>query len=153
MNSNFLRRGLQDTPEGEANSLFFQQDNPAINVFLEEYPVTELLCAGNSETLFHVKIDTSALPVVLATSTRWRVANFYPKKANRTERFYAYIRVRFKELKVSKTVYLHRVVAQAPVGMEVDHWNHDSLDNRGENLRVVTHGQNMKNRIDCWRLV
>lgn len=44
------------------------------------------------------------------------------------------------------TVYMHRVITDAPKGMDVDHINHDAFDNRRANLRVVTHSQNMLNR-------
>jgi HNH endonuclease/AP2 domain len=42
--------------------------------------------------------------------------------------------------------YLHRIVMGEPPGLYVDHINHDTLDNRRENLRVVTNAQNMQNR-------
>lgn len=42
---------------------------------------------------------------------------------------------------------MHRVVLNAPRGMEVDHINHYGLDNRKINLRICTHSQNMENMI------
>lgn len=45
-----------------------------------------------------------------------------------------------------KTIYLHRTIVDAPKGMVVDHVNHDTLDNRKENLRICTHAENMLNR-------
>lgn len=41
---------------------------------------------------------------------------------------------------------MHRRVAAAKAGMEVDHINRNTVDNRRENLRVVTHQQNLLNR-------
>jgi hypothetical protein len=42
-------------------------------------------------------------------------------------------------------VYLHRLIMNCPKGQEVDHINRNKLDNTRENLRVVTHQQNVWN--------
>ncbi|NIA17326.1 MAG: hypothetical protein GWO86_03155 [Planctomycetes bacterium] len=40
---------------------------------------------------------------------------------------------------------MHRVISQAPEGLFVDHINHNGLDNRRTNLRIVTAQQNSWN--------
>lgn len=43
--------------------------------------------------------------------------------------------------------YMHReVLGLAPGAMEVDHENHDTLDNRRQNLKAVTSRENSENR-------
>jgi len=41
---------------------------------------------------------------------------------------------------------MHRFILEAPQGMDVDHKNFDGLDNRKNNIRVCTEGQNSRNR-------
>jgi hypothetical protein len=48
--------------------------------------------------------------------------------------------------KKEKTVLMHRLIINCPNDMMVDHINHDILDNRKENLRIVTRSQNLRNR-------
>jgi hypothetical protein len=45
-----------------------------------------------------------------------------------------------------KHARMHRIVTGAPVGKVVDHINRIRHDNRGQNLRIVTHEENGQNR-------
>jgi hypothetical protein len=45
-----------------------------------------------------------------------------------------------------RAVSMSRLIMNEPVGMEVDHVNHDTRDNRKENLRICSHRQNMMNQ-------
>jgi predicted RNA methylase len=45
-----------------------------------------------------------------------------------------------------KTILMHTVIMNPPKGMEIDHINGNGLDNRKENLMVVTCRQNAQNR-------
>lgn len=44
-------------------------------------------------------------------------------------------------------IKMHREIMEAPKGMEVDHINGNTLDNRRQNLRLCSHKQNSRNRI------
>lgn len=46
-----------------------------------------------------------------------------------------------------KSIYLHRFVMAEPIGMMVDHENHDGLDCQKSNLRVCSNSKNQMNRI------
>jgi hypothetical protein len=45
-----------------------------------------------------------------------------------------------------KTLWMHRWIMNAPGDMKVDHRNNNGLDNRRENLRLASNGENNKNR-------
>jgi hypothetical protein len=43
-------------------------------------------------------------------------------------------------------IYMHREIMKPPKGMDIDHKNHNKLDNTRENLRVCTRAENIRNR-------
>lgn len=45
----------------------------------------------------------------------------------------------------SRLLYLHKVICPSPPGMDTDHSDGDSLNNRRSNLRVATRAQNLAN--------
>lgn len=62
---------------------------------------------------------------------------------NHTKSYYA---LRTKVSNGRKTVRMHREIMNTPKNMETDHINHDTLDNRKQNLRIVTCSQNHMNQ-------
>lgn len=46
----------------------------------------------------------------------------------------------------SSSRLMRRLIMGSPPGLEIDHINHDRLDNRRDNLRVCTRHQNQRNR-------
>ena len=68
---------------------------------------------------------------------------WFEKKSKHT--FYAYRTLPLKDRRPGQTnIMMHRLIMNAPPDMQVDHINHNGLDNRKANLHVVSSTQN------CW---
>lgn len=71
--------------------------------------------------------------------------NWCAGKGSKNKTYYALRGV--KEDGVARRIYMHRIIAQAGPGEIVDHKNHDTLDNRKENLRLGSQALNQLNRL------
>ena len=58
---------------------------------------------------------------------------------------YAITNVKIDNKQVTKL--MHRLIMNEPKNMQIDHKNHNGLDNQKNNLRIVTHQQNNMNAI------
>lgn len=47
---------------------------------------------------------------------------------------------------IRKTVMMHRVIMNTPIDLQCDHIDHNTLDNRKDQLRNCTRGENQRNR-------
>lgn len=52
---------------------------------------------------------------------------------------------RFGSNGAKRTIYMHRLITDAPVGVDIDHINRNPADNRRSNLRVVSRSVNLRN--------
>lgn len=82
-------------------------------------------------------ISTKDLSRVSSISGRWYAMDVGGKRG---EKIYVGTKIG------GVTVYLHQVITMNPPKTVVDHYNHNTLDNRRENLRVVSYGANAQNR-------
>lgn len=67
------------------------------------------------------------------------------KLGNRADGYYACGNIK-KDGKYH-TIYMSRLIMNPQKEMVVDHINHNTLDNRKENLRICTRRENTKNRV------
>ncbi len=67
---------------------------------------------------------------------KWRISEWKGSK-------YAVREVRIN--KKQHTIRMHRLIMKAILGQEIDHRNHNGLDNRKGNLRFCSHKQNLQN--------
>lgn len=83
-------------------------------------------------------IDTEDLQILIDLNRSWYIC---PSSSGKL-----YVRtnntISYKRYSV---LHLHRIICNAPSGLEVDHINGEPLDNRKSNLRLVEHYQNMQN--------
>jgi hypothetical protein len=87
---------------------------------------------------FEAIIDTESFKIVDSINGTW-----LPSRDGKSGAMYA--RFGYYENGKRKTKHMHRLVMNAPSGLMVDHKNHNTLDNRKINLRIVTSGQNQQN--------
>lgn len=90
-------------------------------------------------------IDNKDYPLV--SQYKWHVrTGSRPRSCSRILQYAA------SHLPISnKIILLHRLILNPRKGEECDHINGDGLDNRRQNLRLVTHSENMmsqRNRLD-----
>lgn len=82
-------------------------------------------------------IDSSDLHLV--NGYRWSIC-WHPD----TDTIYAHANTRSKQPRT--TIKMHELIIPPIEGMEVDHRDHNGLNNRRSNLKSVTHGVNMHNQ-------
>lgn len=71
---------------------------------------------------------------------KWTATN----GSSRSKRIYAYRPIRIGGKHVSN-IMMHQQILDTPKGFDTDHKNRDGLDNRRENIRVVSRTQNNYN--------
>jgi hypothetical protein len=92
--------------------------------------------------IIHCHVEIGDLPKLHTLKTTW-----YAHWNNNTQSFYVWGNVRDKwEKSGRRKIQMHRFLMDAPEGLQVDHWNHITTDNRRFNIRIVTQSVNQMNR-------
>lgn len=90
-------------------------------------------------------IDTADLDKAKRFPNTWCAA-----WSDDTQSFYCYGKLYFPNKAI--IIKLHRWLTNCPKGLEVDHYNNDTLDNRrSKNLRIANHNENQQNRFNACR--
>lgn len=85
------------------------------------------------------------------TNLKWHIL---PRGTKLQPAIYA-VHSQYRQDKSPFLIYMHRLIMEHHIGRklsrleEIDHINHDSLDNRISNLRITTHQQNSFNKRRC----
>lgn len=101
--------------------------------------VTAIIINSKKYGRIETFISTSKLDMTKEYRNTW-----YVNWSKNTKSFYVQGTMR-GENGERKEVGLHRWITNAPQGMDVDHINHDTLNNTDENLRVCTRSENKQN--------
>jgi hypothetical protein len=100
----------------------------------------EIIIESRVHGTFHVKLDDEDYE--WAKEHKWGVDKHHGAKR---DKFYVKRNRKKSDGPGSALIYLHREIAKTPEGMATDHINGDPLDNRKENLRVLTNTENLQN--------
>ena len=88
-----------------------------------------------------IQISPEDLELVSSIPGKWHVSNAGGIQNRVTNEFlYASTQI------AKKTIYMHRFILGEPKGKVVDHRDGNGLNNRRENIRAITHAENLRRR-------
>lgn len=91
--------------------------------------------------VFETFIDTEDFEKVNKFEGKWCL-----RFDRNTKTYYTHINAKINNSDKRTTYHMHMFILNCPKGFKIDHINHNTLDNRKENLRIVTTANNAQNR-------
>ncbi len=104
---------------------------------LKDYSIIYVLRKGEQ---LEVKVDTEDLQKIISVGSWHAIID----ETLQTRGYYLCHRYNNK-LQGAGCIKMHRLIMNCPRDKFIDHINHDTLDNRKQNLRIVTAFQNQQN--------
>jgi hypothetical protein len=112
---------------------------------INEYEIRGEVTAIFLETKNHGRLETiistNKLDKIKEFPFEWRA-----KWSTEIKSFYC-VGYNFNEQNKKEMVWIHRWITDCPDNKYVDHFNHDTLDNTDNNLRIVSNAENQQNRL------
>ena len=123
-------------------------DNIAKKLGFNEYEIdgniAKIKIVNRKNEKFFTIVDADDIPRLKELGYRWHVTWM-----KNVDGYYAQTTINLGKIDGfyrSNTMYLHSVISNKRKEEVVDHVNHDTLDNRKENLRITTNSKNLKHR-------
>ena len=109
-----------------------------MNKYRIEGSIAVVEVTGRGGVTLEVKVDADDIPLMMSTGRRWWAVWDRRRSEHRIHGQ--------RSMSKRSPFLLSRFLMDAPAGLVIDHINHDPLDNRRSNLRLVTAAQNQQNR-------
>ncbi len=94
----------------------------------------------------HILLTQGKFAIVDDEDYEW--LNQYKWSAHKTK-YGGFMAIRTSKRPQRKMIYMHRQIMNCPKEMDVDHQNHNTLNNLKSNLRICTRSQNCQNSKIC----
>jgi len=94
-----------------------------------------------------VEVPLTQGQVAIIDREDWELVKKYNWQAQYNSKTQSYYAIGYASIVNGKMIrhFMHRLIMSAPSGLQVDHINHNTLDNRKSNLRLCSNGQNQHN--------
>lgn len=102
--------------------------------------VTTIILDHRDGSVFEALIDTDDLPRAKSVPGKW-----FAQRDNSSRTMYVRTNIRRPDGSRYRPL-LHRWLLDVPDGMEVDHIDHNGLNNKRSNLRICSRAENSQNR-------
>lgn len=118
---------------------------------LSTIPVQRICLCDLSGSFYMKEITLTQGKVALVDDEDFDYLNQWKWNVNKSRNTYYAQRLSRRYIKDGKVkrdnISMHRLIMMPPHNLLVDHINHNGLDNRKDNLRIVTNRENCQNKI------